>query len=467
MKKPWLIAGLLGAASCLDVLPERARHGKLADAVPGWRAKGHGQRARAFIYHAPLDHFNSSNTGTMPVRYWVDDDCHRKGGPVFVSMGGEAGAGPSDCGDREYRYGAAALSVEHRFYGESLPDVEAPLSTEYLRFLTVEQNAADTAAIVQQLQRRLNTTQAVAFGGSYSGGTCAWFRQKYPEVVTGCVSSSGVVNTAFEFPEFDTRVYEAVQSPPSDCARRYQLSTAAFERKFANGEGDAVKRLFNAANMIGTKMGDSDFFYGYTDALQQLDQYGNKKALCNGLAELPEGASDDDRIQNIQGIIEAQYGANFVNGCFYDSECLRKTVTAAGGGIGDKQWRWQKCTQVAYLQSAPERNALRSSKYLTLETLVAQCSYVFDMSPAQIRKGNADFTSAHWGKLASEGSNIFFLNFSDDPWQEASVKTTLGEGLELCMVTCDGCGHCGAGAGGHRAHCDSVADQKIAAWLAQ
>ena len=43
-------------------------------------------------------------------------------------------------------------------------------------------------------------------------------------------------------------------------------------------------------------------------------------------------------------------------------------------------------------------------------------------------------------------SSIFYLDFSDDPWAEASVRRALGPGLPFCMTTCDGCGHCGAGA---------------------
>ena len=31
----------------------------------------------------------------------------------------------------------------------------------------------------------------LAFGGSYSGATCAWMRQRWPSKVAGCVSASG------------------------------------------------------------------------------------------------------------------------------------------------------------------------------------------------------------------------------------------------------------------------------------
>ena len=58
-------------------------------------------------------------------------------------------------------------------------------------------------------------------------------------------------------------------------------------------------------------------------------------------------------------------------------------------------------------------------------------------------------------------SSIFYLDFSDDPWAEASVRASLGPpSLELsyCMTTCDGCGHCGAGVLPNLTSCNQAAD---------
>ena len=55
-----------------------------------------------------------------------------------------------------------------------------------------------------------------------------------------------------------------------------------------------------------------------------------------------------------------------------DSECLRDLSKT---GM-DRSWRWQKCSQLAYLQAAPASGSLRSSA-LTLPALLEQCAYVF------------------------------------------------------------------------------------------
>eukprot|EP01061_Rhynchopus_euleeides_P000885 TRINITY_DN10632_c0_g1_i1.p1 TRINITY_DN10632_c0_g1~~TRINITY_DN10632_c0_g1_i1.p1 ORF type:complete len:468 (+),score=182.85 TRINITY_DN10632_c0_g1_i1:42-1445(+) len=461
-----VISALVGVSTALNVLPERARSGKLAALVPSWKVE-EVESASEYTYHAPLDH--ESPTGeTIPIRYWVDRSCVKsdKEATIFVHMGGEGAARAVGCDSSAKANNAAVLAVEHRFYGESLPDVSAPLSDAYLKYLSVEQNLADTDAILSQLKKELNATKAVAFGGSYSGGTCSWFRQKYPKSINGCVSLSGVIDTIFEFPEFDSRTRTAISSPDDSCAFDLANATLALERAFAAGKGDAVKTQFNAANMIGTKMGDSDFFYGVIDALSMIDQYGQKATLCKGLAKLGSNPTDEERIANIHDIIDEYYGKDFVKGCFYDSECLRTTVTAGGsGGVGEKQWRWQKCTQVAYLQSAPAHNSLRSTKYLTHPILVEQCSYIFGFSAADVRSMNAAFTANYYEKTVEETRDVFYINYSDDPWLEASPVTDLSPTLTACMVTCDGCGHCGSGAGHYATTCNAKADALVAKWL--
>ena len=63
-------------------------------------------------------------------------------------------------------------------------------------------------------------------------------------------------------------------------------------------------------------------------------------------------------------------------------------------------------------------------------------------------------------------SNIFYLDFSDDPWAEASVKGAEGATLPFCKTTCDGCGHCGAGVPRRLHKCFDEADAFVNGVLA-
>ena len=105
-----------------------------------------------------------------------------------------------------------------------------------------------------------------------------------------------------------------------------------------------------------------------------------------------------------------------------------------------------------------------------------QCDYVFGAgTAAALAPRNARF-NARFGRADPragaypDASSIFYLDFSDDPWAEASVKRAPtppgGEAaLSFCLTTCDGCGHCGAGVPANLTACSEAADRFVAALL--
>lgn len=89
------------------------------------------------------------------------------------------------------------------------------------------------------------------FGGSYSGALSAFFRLRYPDYTVGSLSSSGVVNTIFDFYQFDQQV--ATSAGPA-CADVLRETTAAIEADQAAGVN--VRAIFGAPNHLS----DGDFY---------------------------------------------------------------------------------------------------------------------------------------------------------------------------------------------------------------
>jgi lysosomal Pro-X carboxypeptidase len=106
---------------------------------------------------------------------------------------------------------AHVVFVEHRYEGQSLPP--ANLSRDCLSYASTIQALADYATILKdELIPQLSGTRSsssrsrtpllpppppppavIAFGGSYGGMLSAWFRFKYPHIVTGAIAASAPI----------------------------------------------------------------------------------------------------------------------------------------------------------------------------------------------------------------------------------------------------------------------------------
>jgi hypothetical protein len=107
-----------------------------------------------------------------------------------------------------------------------------------------------------------------------------------------------------------------------------------------------------------------------------------------------------------------------------------------------RSWRWQKCSQLYYLQAAPEAESIRSS-LLTLEALVGQCTEIFGVPAAGSgAPSSRPFNAKYGGAEPSRAAPALFADAKDDPWQTASVNHSLSTDQPFLFSDCDDCGHC-------------------------
>jgi pimeloyl-ACP methyl ester carboxylesterase len=397
----------------------------------------------------------------MQVRYYAYEASWDKAGPLFVEMPGEGSV--SGCGAPSLvrAFNGLILCPEHRFFGTtSVPGNSS--STANLRFLSVEQNLADVKAIVGDAKRVYSTSvPVVAIGGSYSGASAAWARMTYPETFSSAISESGPVEATLDYFAYDASNAAALLSPDDggDCARRVRATTAALEAAFAQGQGDAVKKLFGSPT-VGKPMGDTDFFYMAADSLSSAVQYGRKHLVCDNLKLLPVKPTQQQYIDGWANFTISSWGKRFAADCLYDSDCMRSSTVGYQMG---RSWYWMKCSELAYLQTGGWEEPLRSKSFLTVDKLVQQCSYIYGkgMVPA-----TAAFNARHGGNSPTAASRIFFLAYSDDPWHPACVNQTLSKELPFEFTTCDGCGHCGAGVpSATLTKLEALKESHLAGWL--
>jgi len=316
--------------------------------------------------------------------------------------------------------------------------------------LTVAQALEDAAAVARQAEltlRSLSSASAsekrlpwIAVGGSYSGALSAWFRQTHPDLVVGAISSSGVVNALLDFPQFDSAVSAAVGARCGSVLRRL----VAFADELLLGSAEAAAFARDAMN-APRGLSDDDYRYMMADSFSMAVQYGHKTAMCDRMMVL-EDSTGEDLLRGFSNFTAWLWGEGYAAGCFYDTECLRGEPSR--WGENGRAWRWQKCSQVAYLQRAPAGDAAAPplrSPHLTLRSLERQCDRIFGAgTAARLPAANAELQRRHGGARPNGTDSIFFTNFSDDPWQEAGVRplSSRDAGLPRCYVRCDDCGHC-------------------------
>lgn len=323
------------------------------------------------------------------------------------------------------KFGAAIVSLEHRYYGKSSPFKS--LATENLRFLSSKQALFDLAAFRQFYQTSLNLKRNKAsvenpwfvFGVSYPGALSAWFRLKFPHLTCGSLASSAVVNAIYDFPEFDQQVGE---SAGTECKAALQEVTKLVEQRLVTNQ-NAVKSAFGASELSI----DGDFLYFLADAAVMAFQYGNPDALCSPLVQAKK--DDGDLVDAYASYIKAS-GIGVET---YSQKHLKKT--SPGENSSDRLWWFQVCTEVAYFQVAPANDSVRSSQ--------VDSRYHLDLCQNVFGDGvypKVDATNLYYGGTKIAGSKIVFTNGSQDPWRHASKQASSSE-MPSYLISCHNCGH--------------------------
>lgn len=329
-------------------------------------------------------------------------------------------------------HNALFLYLEHRYYGASQPFETH--STENLRFLTSRHALADMAVFLDAVNAKLmndfegDRRKVLVIGGSYPGAMSAWFRAKYPHVADGSWASSAVVNAVEDFDMFDYQIFNSSSRSSEVCAKVISDMTAMFD-SYVEAEDkenvDKIKGYFEA-----TALPDGDFAFYFADLFVGPIQYGNRTILCEFLEQLKD-VPDMERYERF---------AEFTKGSHklasYDREQLKEEAIEVSKS--SRQWTYQYCTEFGYFQT-PHKDVYMRSRLLNLDFWREYCSAIFKTNIVT----RADETNVEFGSVDIRGTNIFFTNGGEDPWQWASVNASQPVQNNLSITyQCENCAHC-------------------------
>ncbi|XP_071501714.1 putative serine protease K12H4.7 [Diadema antillarum] len=406
-----------------------------------------------------LDHFNDANVRTWKQRFFINDTFYQPGGPVFLMIGGEGTANPIWMVEGawiEYarEMNAFCLMLEHRYYGKSHPTED--ISAQNLQFLSSEQALADLAHFRTVIGREmgLENNPWISFGGSYPGSLSAWFRLKYPHLVTGAVASSAPVEAQLDFPEYLEVVRDSLATSQvgSQCNDAISVATKDIERLMLHMTGwQALSKVFNLCSPLkGSDMLDvANFYQTVAGNFMGIVQYNKDNRAF-------EGSSPNITIDTLCNIMtNSSVGSELeryaaVNELVNKGECIdvsyskmvsqmKNTSWNSEAANGLRQWTYQTCTEFGFYQTSDSANQPFGSHF-PLSFSIKLCEDVYGVKfGKEENQAGVNSTNTNYGGREIQATKIVFPNGSIDPWHALGIT---GSTEMYTAIYINGTAHC-------------------------
>ncbi|XP_031639713.1 putative serine protease K12H4.7 isoform X2 [Contarinia nasturtii] len=392
-----------------------------------------------------LDHFNHQNNFTFEMRYLTNNIWFKKGGPIFIMIGGEwkISAGHILPGQLIYdmakENNGLLLYSEHRFYGKTQPTDST--STENLKYLTVEQSLADLANLIRVItsDKAMNATGGVILvGGSYSATMAVWFKQKYPHLVKGVWASSAPLNAKLNYFEYTETVGKSIRKVGGeDCYIVIEDIFESLEGLLESDDSESLTNLFKICNNFDTKniLDVWNFISSVKNIFSGLVQ-GYRPGLiehyCKYLSTENANATNDIESHELfpfaqlfqRTFLTANEKCVSIN---YEDDIkeLKKDNTSLAYAF--RPWFYQTCSQFGWYQTTDSQKHPFGTKS-PIEFYLKLCQDLFsDVFNDFTFEENINHTNLLYGALDPAVRNVYFSHGSLDPWHPMGVLNDLNE----------------------------------------
>ncbi|KAJ6632713.1 Dipeptidyl peptidase 2 [Pseudolycoriella hygida] len=343
---------VLGILSALSVVTQcKSIQSELDRLYPPLEGNPSSHEVKTFLTR--VDHFRPQDTRVTRFTYTQKADHFRQGGPIFYYVN-DAGIFTTiwlDTGlmhDIAMEEGALLVTSDHRYFRNNTPTASA--SFEDLAHLTAEQTMADIATLISILRSENPYSSRVVIWGSGYGATIAVMtRQKYPHLIDGVWSSSGIFAPGVYVSDTYAYLEDVIKDIGGDeCADRVRGAFDEMENMIYGGRGEELGEIMNHCTPVNVTSDLSvasfvknqiDFFTQYLN----IYHYHGLLQICNEIGDAntpPLNALADWIIRTFLGIECFNFG-------YYDRvDLARNTEWNQPGTIsGLRQYYYLKCTQ--------------------------------------------------------------------------------------------------------------------------
>lgn len=284
--------------------------------------------------------------------------------------------------------GANQVVVEHRFYGESIPD-----SLDY-QYLNVRQACADLHRIKNVLKGLYNVPW-VSSGISKGGQTTLYYRFLYPEDVVASVPYVAPINLALE----DDRIYDFLSDVGTSSCRKKIL---AIQRRILSDYDDSLIRLKWHAKGEGLEFGylslEEAFEYAVLEYPFSFWQWG---AECD---DIPAATDGLDMI--LDHFLEVSGLAFFSN-----------------AGMTNYASHYYQCALEFGYYGYETRDV---SDLLRALPVTPNPSAIFPPKDVDVVYDGGDLAFQVYDWLQAEGDQILYINGALDTWSATALPVSKG-----------------------------------------
>ncbi|OAA57779.1 Peptidase S28 [Cordyceps fumosorosea ARSEF 2679] len=424
-----------------------------------------------------IDHDDPS-LGTFKQRYWVNNEFYAgQGAPIVVNAPGENaadymvwyGTNWTLPGTFAQKIKGAAIVMEHRYWGDSLPFDK--MTTKNLRYLTLDNAMRDIIYFARNVKLSFDKDGSthpdnapwVLSGGSYPGALTAWINFLYPGTFWAYHATSAVVESIADYWQYYVPIESAM---PRNCSSDLKKIIKNVDEQLDKGDEAAKTALKAKFGLAG--LADDDFGYALSDGLQswQGTQFytGPKNVelyeMCDWIEGVGGSNGTGNPVPDEKGVGKCAATANLARwyrevhvpwncnsttywaGVGKDSVACWDTHNKTSPYFTDRstrnswnlQWQWMLCNEPFQLWqgSFPGDTGL-VSRYAPTQYFRDQCERFFpdeDGYTYGLKQGRTTeeivAKTLGWNNYAS--TRLVQVNGEYDPWLTQTVSSPLRPG---------------------------------------
>jgi dipeptidyl-peptidase-2 len=360
---------------------------------------------------------------------------------LIVYTGNEGGVEGywSDSGyarDLADHFGGAALYIEHRYFGQTLPFGNDSFTRENIKYLSVEAALADYAVVVGEVVGETSPF-VLAVGGSYGGMLATYARFAYPAVFHGAIAASAPIaqidrDSFVPDPPYFTAVTNNVAEADPRCADIVRAGFTSLLSLYAKNDTASIRSAFQicdgtpvpdawtlqqwAQTAIGTSLGMGNNPWA-ADWVAPLPAWP-APFVCTKLL-LPQAATPLAALAEIARVSNLGYPAK---GCVNIRAEFLECADASGCGAGGPSalaWDYLACTELHYAPRTNNVTDMFPADGWNATTRDAYCARTWGTpSDSWTAFGEKFNVSA----IMEGASRIIFSNFEHDPWHGGGIS---------------------------------------------